>query len=503
MALSSLSARMVDRVSGVLAGRTSRRGFLVRSALTGTALAVAPTDFVLRPTTAYAAICGCSGSNCECGSLCCDGYTEFCCTLTGINACPGGTTLGGWWKADGSGFCGNGPRYYMDCNVLPGANPCSCGCANGSCGNRKACCTHFRYGQCHQEFASLGAIMCRVVSCTPPWVLDGTCTTVSATDQNTLNHDRPCLESSAGSLDLVARVDVTHARVAGWAVDGETNNSIDVHVYVDGVGAAIAHAGQPRPDIAFAYPTYGPNHGFDVTFPIASNAQTVCVYAVGAGAGVNTQLGCRSIPHNPFGSLDLVEPRPGGVRVAGWAVDPDTTGPVAVHVYVDGAFAAAVPTGLPRPDVGAAYGYGDGHGFDTVITPVANGAHTVCAYAINTGAGSVNTSIGCRPVTVGGNPYGSLDLVQGSGGGVRVAGWALDPDTTDPVTIHVYIDNRWAAAFVANLSRPDLASLGFGTTHGFDFVVSPVTPGPHNVCVYAIDVGPGSNALVGCGPASV
>ena len=27
-------------------------------------------------------------SSCECGSLCCDGYTEFCCTMTGSNTCP-------------------------------------------------------------------------------------------------------------------------------------------------------------------------------------------------------------------------------------------------------------------------------------------------------------------------------------------------------------------------------------------------------------------------------
>jgi hypothetical protein len=82
----------------------------------------------------------------------------------------------------------------MDCNTVPGAgNVCSCGCANGDCRNRKACCTRFRYGQCHQEIPVMGAIMCRVVTCTPPWELDATCTTTMAIDQGTRLHDAPCL----------------------------------------------------------------------------------------------------------------------------------------------------------------------------------------------------------------------------------------------------------------------------------------------------------------------
>src|SRR5438132_123002 len=107
----AVSLRLMERVSRVVESRSSRRGFLVRSALTGTALVAAPTVYVLRPTTAYAAICSCSGSACDCGSLCCDGYTEFCCTLIGVNACPSGTALGGWWTAGGSSLCGGGARY--------------------------------------------------------------------------------------------------------------------------------------------------------------------------------------------------------------------------------------------------------------------------------------------------------------------------------------------------------------------------------------------------------
>jgi len=201
------STQLVGSVSSFLAKHTDRRGFLRRSAIVGSALAAAPAAYALKPGSAYAAVCSCSGSSCACGSRCCDGYTEFCCTLNGRNSCPPGSIMAGWWKADGSGFCGpNAPRYYMDCNAGCGACDCGstglcggecsgtrCGCANGSCGNRKAGCTRFRYGQCNQDVRCVGPIICRVVSCAAPWTFDASCTRTVATDNNTRFHDAACL----------------------------------------------------------------------------------------------------------------------------------------------------------------------------------------------------------------------------------------------------------------------------------------------------------------------
>ena len=182
-----------------------------------TALSVAPLTFVFRPGTAYAAICSCSGKNCDCGDLCCDGYTDFCCSIYGENVCPSGTVPAGWWKADGSGVCNtNGtpqPRYYLDCNISDcgscgcGANGiCSgncqdpmdyvCGCGLDNCSHRKTSCTGFRYGQCNQDVTCVGPIVCRVVTCTAPWVWDDSCTTTSATDNNTRFHNAPCLQQA-------------------------------------------------------------------------------------------------------------------------------------------------------------------------------------------------------------------------------------------------------------------------------------------------------------------
>jgi hypothetical protein len=232
--------------------RTSRRGFLSRATVTATALSVAPVDLLLRPGTAYAAICECApGTNCNCSELCCDGYTQFCCTINnGVNACPPGTFAGGWWKADGSEYCA-GPRYYIDCmgecqscgcgggNFCPSCDNLTCECALGNCGNRHVGCTEFRYGQCHQEIGCSGRISCRVVSCTPPWVLDTTCTTVAQTDDNTANHFAPCQDGPTSSAPEYVGMAATPTGKGYWLADAAGG----VHAFGDAVfhGSVAGH----------------------------------------------------------------------------------------------------------------------------------------------------------------------------------------------------------------------------------------------------------------------
>lgn len=193
---------LVDRLSAVLDSRTGRRGFLARAAVVGSALAVSPVQVLLRPGTAYAAVCGVD-------SACSSGYTVFCCTINnGINRCPPGSLVGGWWKSDNSGFCCGSARYYIDCHSYcscgcgggsrfcgEGCRSCSCGCGpGGQCDQRRVCCNNFRYGQCTQDVTCTGPVWCRVVTCTPPWrVAAWRCTTTSATDQRTGSHGAPGL----------------------------------------------------------------------------------------------------------------------------------------------------------------------------------------------------------------------------------------------------------------------------------------------------------------------
>ncbi len=301
-----------------------------------------------------------------------------------------------------------------------------------------------------------------------------------------------------GSLDAVATGKGT-VTIGGWALDASTTASIPVHAYVDGVGTIIQANGS-RPDVGALYPGLGNAKGFSATFAAAPGNHTLCVYGINAGAGANSTLGCRAIfvpGPSPFGSLDSVTPRPGAVNVGGWAIDPETTAPLAVHVYVDGT-GTAITAGLPRSDVGALYpASGSNHGFSADV-PAPPGAHTVCAYGINVGAGG-NTLLGCRTVVVpSGPPVGSLDIANGAPGRVDVAGWAIDPDTAQPTAVHVYVDGSGVAT-TANGSRPDVAAVypGYGAAHGYILSI-PATPGAHNVCAYGINIGQGSNSVLGC-----
>jgi hypothetical protein len=186
-AAAPLSVRAVDKVANLLAGREStRRRFLARLAVIGSALALDPLRFLLRPTPAYASVCG-SGNTC--GS----GWTVFCCTINdGANTCPDGSFVAGWWKVDASSFCLGAPRYYIDCNRRPNAS-CSCHCNHSGCDRRRVCCNVFRYGQCNTQIGGVTAVVCRIITCTPPWQWDPSCGRTVRTSPSTASHSSRCL----------------------------------------------------------------------------------------------------------------------------------------------------------------------------------------------------------------------------------------------------------------------------------------------------------------------
>lgn len=512
---------VVDRAARFLSRRLNRRSFVTRSALAGSALAVAPKNYILRPGTAHAAICSCSGSSCDCNSLCCDGYTDFCCALNGTNACPPGTLLGGWWKVDNSSFCttggATGPRYYMDCNYTCG--DCGCGsngicsraCAGADCGchlgcdHRKLGCTGFRYGQCNQDIACLGPILCRVVTCTPPWAIDSTCGTTVRTDNNTRFHSAPCLEEnsnpSLGSLTDVRWVGGL-VQVTGYVM-AELGTTVRL---TDGARVIGRTQADLTEDQVGEQPIEGASW-FQATHPLTVGPHLLCASALVVAGAV--QFGCIGITvpgDEPIGALDLAVGTVGRVRVAGWALDTGSDTPVSIHVYVDGVLAATALAADTRSDIAARYPeHGATTGFDFDVE-AGGGQRRVAVFAINQGSGSRNTMLGAVTVDVsGGMPVGVLDSATGVADGIDVVGWAIDPDTPEPVTVHVYVDGSVAATAVADVSRPGLAAAypGYGANHGFQMTV-PAGPGLHEVCVYAIDrAGGDGNRQIGCTLAAV
>ena len=301
--------------------------------------------------------------------------------------------------------------------------------------------------------------------------------------------------------------------VSGWALDPDAKKSIEVHVYVDGVGTSVV-ANASRPDVGAAYPTYGNDHGYSLTVPVTfSGTHSVCVYGINIFGGSNTLYGCSNVVAqggSPIGGVEAKAGVEGGIALSGWAIDPDTIAPMGVHVYVDGVGAAYTADKL-RTDVGAAYpGYGNNHGFSELIAATA-GIRNVCVYGINTGSG-VNADFGCSMVTVPGatgitergrTPIGVLEAVSPVTGGINVAGWALDPDTAGSIAVHVYVDGV-GVAYSANRARSDVGAAfpGYGNNHGFAETVV-AAPGSRQVCVYAINTGPGAHPALGCSTVTV
>jgi hypothetical protein len=199
--LTTASELLVNGSASFLERRLSRRTALVRIAVAGSALCVAPLRYLLYPGSALAAIvpgdCG--------GGLCTDGFTAFCCEINqGLNSCPSGTYPGGWWMCTdyaGSNLCGNvGVRYYVDCNGIPGI-PFGCHCENDICDYRRVACNIFRYGQCNPQIGGVTAVVCRMVVCENPSTIPQlNCSASLAVDDSVCGQDVPCLEPPAHEL---------------------------------------------------------------------------------------------------------------------------------------------------------------------------------------------------------------------------------------------------------------------------------------------------------------
>ena len=317
-----------------------------------------------------------------------------------------------------------------------------------------------------------------------------------------------------GSLARVrgGRNEVT---VAGWAIDPDTIDPVDIHVYVDGVGTNAGAADVARPDVGLVYPGWGHRHGFDVRVPAPPGRRQVCTFAIDRVApGRHRLLGCVEVDvgGQPVGAVDVVARVPGGVRVAGWALDGDVPDQsVDVHLYGSWWGHNAGPADAPRPDVAAALPPASAaRGYDVVLD-LAEGPQRICAFGIDRstiGLPGVAGGLGCRTIDVTSSPRGSFDLAvlgapapDSSTTALRVAGWAFDPDTDDPVDIHLYVAGAGHNLGPADTLRADVARVtGWSERHGFDTTVE-VPVDAAVACVAAIDrVAPGTSAWLGCRP---
>jgi hypothetical protein len=108
------------------------------------------------------------------------------------------------------------------------------------------------------------------------------------------------------------------------------------------------------------------------------------------------------------------------------------------------------------------------------------------------------------------NPRGHFDTASSPAPGqVTISGWAFDPNAPlKPISIRAYLGgeageggaSRYELGPVASGERADLLALfpHVGANHGFEVSFPVVGSGRQRLCVYALDLGPGSDELLGC-----
>lgn len=246
----------------------------------------------------------------------------------------------------------------------------------------------------------------------------------------------------------------------------------------------------------------GSGGAFVATLAAPAGTHRVCATSLDAGPGFRRDLGCvtTSAPGSPFGRVDLVAGSFETVRVAGWAVDPQTAAAVDVQVRRNGELVWQSPADRPRTDVAAKHpAYGSRHGFDVNVPAVA-GRNDVCVRVRGVGAGG-DTDLGCRRVDHAVDPVGAF-RAERTPLGVTVSGWALDPNTAAAVEIRATVggslpatpgrfraDRRWSG-------MPDAYPNHTGQ-HGFSQQLV-LAPGEHRLCLSVTNVGLGQDRSLGC-----
>lgn len=219
--------------------------------------------------------------------------------------------------------------------------------------------------------------------------------------------------------------------------------------------------------------------------------------------------------HNPAGAIDSVTGGTGSVAVSGWAFDEDALSEALdIHVYIGGPAGSGAPCYIikankERADVSNVYPEaGKYHGYCETLETDRTGTQDIYIYAINKGGG-YNTLLGYKTVTIKklNHPTGVYESASGGPSSVNVKGWAYDADDVSrALDIHVYIGGECSSPnaeghiISANQKRTDVGNAysGIGNYHGFSADIATEKTGKQKVYVYAINIGGGSNQLLGC-----
>jgi uncharacterized repeat protein (TIGR03803 family) len=313
--------------------------------------------------------------------------------------------------------------------------------------------------------------------------------------------------------------------LSGWAIDraasaGTGIDSVHVWAYPSGGGIPIfvgaASYGGARPDVGSIYGARFTNSGFAMMVSgLPPGIHTLVAYAHGSESRVFSQSRAAvvTIPASqPAMNIDI--PGEGATvgrpfQVDGWAIDrgaPRGAGVDAIHVYAFAAgggstFLGVASTGLPRPDVGTAFGAqftNSGFSLSTSAS-LAPGNYTLVVYARSVVSESWFWQTRSITVPTPGDPVMTIDTPGNgatAGQPFLLAGWAIDRDATSGTgvdTLHVWAfpTDGGPAMFVGAAdtggNRADVGA-AYGsqfTNSGYNVSVSGLPPGQYQIVVYA------------------
>lgn len=201
---------------------------------------------------------------------------------------------------------------------------------------------------------------------------------------------------------------------------------------------------------------------------------------------------------SPNGSVDAWWLRGRYLSLTGWAYDPNaTSSPLRIVFFVNGKQVTYVATTLARADVNAHFGITGKHGFNAVFA-LPDGVNTVCADALNLGAGG-NSMFACRTFSVTGTPVARIEASTQRGRVSTFTGWALDYDVPSrQMLVRAYVNGRYAAGTYTTVARSDVNSTYHVTgPKGYSLAV-PLGTGSNSVCLTVQNIGAGAAKSLGC-----
>ncbi|GAA2175305.1 hypothetical protein GCM10009846_24630 [Agrococcus versicolor] len=190
------------------------------------------------------------------------------------------------------------------------------------------------------------------------------------------------------------------ATVRGWAFDrSDLYAPLAIGVTVDGRWMGTTLASRSSPELG-RYGVPG-GHGFEMPVAIPAGTSTVCVVAVGIGAGGNHTPPCVQVTGTapaPQGDMTVVPVQGRTVAIVGWAFDhADLYAQIPVGIIIDGRWHVGLTANQPS-DYLRPYGVPGAHAFFAGAT-LSPGGHTACAVAVSPRTG-LQTTVGCQTFTV-------------------------------------------------------------------------------------------------------